>query len=155
MRGKNGPWHYTAPCGKRTKWPSERHDPDYKNSTDAFIFIYIVMIIRKRKNAHERSNFNSSPSFELPVRKEFEFHSFKNWRIMNFRKVKSTKTVRKSLSQQPCMLVLWRCFINGVCIVDGYIKCCDSPSKSPAMIRKSFHIHRFNWYFEHILSKFK
>ena len=48
----------------------------------------------------------------------------------------------------------WICFINGVCIVDGYIKSLRL-SKSPAMIRKSCHVHELQWYFKHILSQFK
>jgi len=119
----------------------------------------------------------------LLVRKDLEFHSFKNWRIMkiNFRKAKFTIAGKRELDDlNLCNIsygsfeelgdyqVEWLpsfigtgisfngiCFINGVCIVDGYIKSQNSPAKSPAMIRKSFHIHRFNWYFEHILSKFK
>ena len=113
MRGEDGRWHYmyTGPCEKRTKWPSERRAPDYKNSTDAFIFIYIDMIIKNVKR-HTSVQILILYPVALPVRKELEFRSFKNWRIMkNFRKVKSIITVRKSLSQQPCVLVLWRCSV--------------------------------------------
>ena len=31
MRGKDGRWLYTPPCGFRAKWPSERRTPVYRH----------------------------------------------------------------------------------------------------------------------------